>query len=88
MNLVLASKKDDLKLINSAKHYLVLKRIHEILPEKHCRQEYNTKVWSDVFQKYYNWKKSQVKKGFKTLQILPKAAAHPTKYGKANSKKS
>ena len=37
-------------------------------------------------QKYYSWKKIQIKKGSKTLQILPKAATHPTKYGKANSK--
>ena len=61
---VAEGKKDDLQLINSAKHYLDLKRIHEILPEKHCRQEYNTNVWSDVFQKYYSWKKSQIKKRF------------------------
>ena len=32
--------------------------------------------------------KKKSKKGSKTLQILPKAATHPTKYGKANSKKA
>ena len=31
-------------------------------------------------------KKAKWKKGSKTLQILLKAATHPTKYGKANSK--
>ena len=32
-------------------------------------------------------KRSQIKKGIKILRILPKAATHPTKSGKANSKK-
>ena len=41
-----------------------------------------------MFQKYYSWKKSQIKKGSKTLQILPKAATRLTKYGKVNSKKT
>ena len=40
-----------------------------------------------MFQKYYSWKKSQIKKGSKTLQILPKAATHLTKYGKQTAKK-
>ena len=40
-----------------------------------------------MFQKYYSWKKSQIKKGSKTLQILPKAATHLPKYGKQTAKK-
>ena len=33
-------------------------------------------------------KKAKQKEAFKTLRILPKAATHPTKSGKPNSKKS
>ena len=59
---VLESKQNNLKVINSAKHSLDLKRIHEIFPEKHYRQEYNTNIWSEVFQKYHSWKKKPNKK--------------------------
>ena len=45
---VVENKQDDLKLIKSAKHYLDLKRIHEILPDKHCRQEYNKHFVRDI----------------------------------------
>ena len=55
--------------------------------KKNTAVKNTTSVWSDSFQKYYSWKKSQIKKGSKTLQILPKAATHLSKYGKANSKK-